>query len=68
VPRDGRRWEESGVTMYRTLVRTIAVVMIVMGLAMLTLTLRHGFGVGVILGLLFIGAGVGRLLMLRRKV
>jgi hypothetical protein len=54
-------------TMYRTLVRTIAGVMIVMGLAMLTLTLRHGFGVGVILGLLFIGAGVGRLLMLRRK-
>jgi len=53
--------------MYRTLVRTIAAVMIVMGVAMLTLTLRHGFGVGVILGLLFIGAGVGRLLMLRRK-
>ena len=54
-------------TMYRTLVRTIAGVMIVMGVAMLTLMLRHGFGVGVILGLLFIGAGVGRLLMLRRK-
>ncbi|HXK13583.1 MAG TPA: hypothetical protein VNH45_03530 [Gaiellaceae bacterium] len=54
-------------TMYRTLVRTIALVLIVMGIAMLTVTLRHGFGVGVILGLLFIGAGVGRLLMLRRK-
>jgi hypothetical protein len=54
-------------TVYRTLVRTIAAVMIVMGVAMLTLTLRHGFGVGVILGLLFIGAGVGRLLMLRKK-
>ena len=54
-------------TMYRHLVRTIAAVMIVIGLAMLLLTLRHGFGVGVILGLLFIGAGVGRLLMLRRK-
>jgi hypothetical protein len=54
-------------SMYRTLVRTIAAVMIAMGLAMLLLTLRHGFGVGVILGLLFIGAGVGRLLMLRRK-
>ena len=54
-------------TMYRTLVRLIAVVMIVMGLAMLSLTLRHGFGVGVILGLLFIGAGVGRLVMLRRR-
>ena len=54
-------------TMYRHLVRTIAAVMIVMGVAMLLLTLRHGFGVGVILGLLFIGAGVGRLLMLRRR-
>lgn len=53
--------------MYRTLVRTIAAVMIAMGLAMLVLTLRHGFGVGVILGLLFIAAGAGRLLMLRRK-
>ena len=54
-------------TMYRTLVRTIAFVMIALGVGMLSLTLRHGFGVGVILGLLFIGAGVGRLLMLRRK-
>jgi hypothetical protein len=54
-------------TMYKHLVQTIAVVMIVMGLAMLVLTLRHGFGVGVILGLLFVGAGVGRLLMLRRR-
>ena len=54
-------------TMYRTLVRMIAFVMIAIGLAMFSLTLRHGFGVGVILGLLFIGAGVGRLLMLRRK-
>ena len=54
-------------TIYRHLVRTIAAVMIVMGLAMVALTLRHGFGVGVILGLLFVGAGVGRLLMLRRR-
>jgi hypothetical protein len=55
-------------TVYRTLVRSIAVVMILMGLAMVTLTLLRGFGVGVILGLLFVGAGVGRLLMLRRRV
>jgi hypothetical protein len=54
-------------TMYRTLVRTIAGVMIVLGIALLIRTLQGGFGVGVILGLLFIGAGVGRLLMLRRK-
>ena len=54
-------------SMYRTLVQIIAAVMILMGVAMLSLTLRHGFGVGVILGLLFIGAGAGRLVMLRRK-
>jgi hypothetical protein len=55
-------------TTYRTLVRMIAVVMIVLGASMLSITLLHGFGVGVILGLLFIGAGIGRLVMLRRKV
>lgn len=54
-------------TMYRHLVRTIAAVMIVIGLVLLIRTLQQGFGVGVILGLLFIGAGAGRLLMLRRK-
>ena len=54
-------------TMYRTLVRVMAVVMILLGLAMLSLTLRHGFGVGVVLGLLFVAAGVGRLLMLRTR-
>jgi hypothetical protein len=56
-------------TMYRTLVRTIAVVMILMGFALLFRTFQQGgftFGAGVILGLLFIAAGVGRLLMLRK--
>jgi hypothetical protein len=63
----GRGHDGGAATMYRTLVRLIAAVMIVLGIAILSLTLRHGFGVGVILGLLFIAAGVGRLLMLRRK-
>jgi hypothetical protein len=53
--------------MVRNLVGGLALVMILLGLTMLTFTLRHGFGVGVILGLLFIAAGVGRLLMLRRR-
>lgn len=53
---------------YRTFVRILAFVMVAIGLALLFRTLQQGgFGVGVILGLLFIGAGVGRLLMLRRK-
>ncbi|MFL5962057.1 MAG: hypothetical protein ACJ757_04095 [Gaiellaceae bacterium] len=56
-------------TTYRTLVRLIAFVMIAIGLALLLRTFQEGgFGVGVILGLLFIGAGVGRLLMLRRRL
>jgi hypothetical protein len=54
-------------SMYRKLVSGMAIVMILLGLGMLSFTLRHGFGVGVILGLLFIAAGVGRLLMLRRR-
>jgi len=53
--------------MYRTLVQGIAVVLIVMGLAMLSITLSHGFGVGVVLGLLFVAAGAGRLYLLRRR-
>jgi hypothetical protein len=52
---------------YQGLVTFMALAMILLGLAMLTITLLHGFGVGVILGVLFVAAGVGRLLMLRRR-
>ena len=52
--------------MYVTLVRGMAIVMIVIGLAIIARTLPH-FGVGIVLGLLFVAAGVGRLLMLRRR-
>jgi hypothetical protein len=45
----------------------MAALMIALGIAMIVVTLRHGFGVGIVLGVLFIAAGVGRLLMLRRK-
>ena len=53
-------------SMYRTLVQVIAVVLILMGVSMLSITLSHGFGVGVVLGLLFIAAGAGRLYILRK--
>ena len=52
---------------YRGIVTFLALAMILLGLAMLTITLVRGFGVGVILGVLFVAAGVGRLLMLRRR-
>ena len=53
--------------MYRQLTTVIAVVMVTLGVAMIGVTLAHGFGVGIILGLLFIAAGVGRLYMLRSR-
>ena len=52
---------------YNGLVTFMALAMIVLGLAMVTITLLHGLGVGLLLGALFVAAGVGRLLMLRRK-
>ena len=52
--------------MYTTMVRMMAILMIVIGVALILRTLPH-FGVGIVLGVLFLAAGVGRLLMLRRK-
>ena len=52
--------------MYTRMVRAMAIAMIVIGVALIARTLPH-FGVGVILGVLFLAAGVGRLLMLRRR-
>jgi hypothetical protein len=51
----------------RRMTQVFAVLMILLGVAMVVETLVHGFGVGVILGLLFVAAGAGRLLMLRRS-
>jgi hypothetical protein len=53
--------------MYRNLVGGMAVVMIVLGLGMLALAVRRGGSVGYVLGVLFVAAGAGRLLMLRRR-
>jgi hypothetical protein len=52
---------------YHGLVTFLALAMILLGLTMIVLTLVHGLGVGLILGVLFVAAGVGRLLMLRRR-
>jgi uncharacterized membrane protein HdeD (DUF308 family) len=54
-------------TMYRNLVAGMAIVMILLGIAMLAETAVHGGSVGVILGLLFVAAGAGRLWMMRRR-
>jgi hypothetical protein len=53
---------------YRSMVLLMALGMIVLGAAMIVVTLTHGgFGVGIVLGLLFMAAGGGRAWMLRRR-
>ncbi|MDP9346747.1 MAG: hypothetical protein M3P44_13735 [Actinomycetota bacterium] len=49
--------------------RLLSVAMVLLGIAMLTVTLAHGGGpisYGVLLGVLFIAAGIGRLWVARR--
>jgi hypothetical protein len=53
--------------LYYRAVQLIAVVFIGLGVTLVVTTLSHGGGVGVILGVLFVALGIGRLLMLRRK-
>jgi hypothetical protein len=51
---------------YTGLVTAIALLTILLGLAMLAVTLANGFGIGVILGLLFVAAGAGRIYVMRK--
>jgi len=48
-------------------VQLLAVVMVGLGVTMLVITLARGGGVGVVLGLLFVAAGAGRLYVTRRR-
>jgi len=52
---------------YRRVVAVMAALMIAIGFALVVRTLVHGFGIGVVLGALFIAAGAGRLTLLRRR-
>jgi hypothetical protein len=52
---------------YRGLVTLCAYLLILFGIAMIFVTVRHGGGVGLLLGPLFMAAGAGRLWMLRRS-
>ena len=52
---------------YRGLVTLFAYATILLGVAMIVVTATHGGGVGLILGVLFIAAGAGRLYLMRRK-
>jgi hypothetical protein len=53
-------------SMYRNLVSGMAILMILIGAALILRTLPQ-FGVGIVLGVLFMAAGIGRLLLLRRR-
>jgi hypothetical protein len=52
---------------YRDVVFTFGLVAIAIGLALIVRTIVNGGGVGILIGLLFIGLGAGRLYMLRRR-
>jgi hypothetical protein len=67
MSRDGRGGEEGRVTVYKGMATLLALTTLVLGLAMLAFTLAHGGGVGILLGLAFVGVGGGRLYLLRRK-
>jgi hypothetical protein len=54
--------------MYRSLTTMLSLLLVALGAVILVRTLLDGFGVGVLLGLLFVAAGVGRILMSRRRV
>ena len=54
--------------MYRNMVLSMAGLMVVLGLAMIGLTIAYaGFGVGIVLGLLFVAAGFMRIWLLTRR-
>jgi hypothetical protein len=52
---------------YRDLVGTFGLVAIGIGIALIVRTIVNGGGVGILIGLLFIGLGAGRLYLLRRR-
>jgi hypothetical protein len=55
---------------YRSMTQLLAVATIAIGVAMVVVTITRGGGpiaVGVVLGLLFVAVGAGRLYLLRRK-
>ena len=55
---------------YRAMTQLLAVATIALGVAMMAITIARGGGVlsvGVVLGLLFVAVGAGRLYLLRRN-
>jgi putative effector of murein hydrolase LrgA (UPF0299 family) len=55
------------VNTYRDLVAVFGVVAIGIGIALIVRTAIAGGGIGILLGLLFVALGAGRLYLLRRR-
>ena len=53
--------------MYRQLVFVLSVVLVALGMAMIVVTAERGGGIGYLLGVLFVAAGVGRVVLMRRR-
>jgi hypothetical protein len=52
---------------YRSLTQLTALVLVGLGVAMVAVTAAYGGGDGIVLGVLFVLAGAGRLWLLRRR-
>jgi len=53
---------------YRFSVLALSTLMVALGVALLVRTAVDGGGIGIVFGLLFVAAGVGRLWLVRRRV
>src|SRR5262249_42756758 len=65
VPRDGRGREEGGMNAYGNTTVAISIVTMGLGVALIAVTAAHGGGIGILLGLLFLALGAGRLYLAR---
>jgi uncharacterized membrane protein len=54
-------------SLYRRSTFVFGLVAIALGIALIVQTLRNGFGIGILLGVLFVAVGVGRIYLLRRR-
>jgi hypothetical protein len=54
-------------TVYRQSTLVFGLVSICLGIAIVVRTASHGGGVGLLIGALFVGLGVGRIYLLRRR-
>ena len=67
MPRDGRGGEAGGVAGLRHLTQLLALLTLTLGVIILVVTIRAGGGIGILLGLLFVAAGAGRLYLARSR-